>query len=271
MENAGTFLQEVLTTLGNFVPKLAGVAALLGFTFWFAKWGGKRVYKSTKTYLDPTLAHFFGSVSRYAILAIGILGSLRIFGFETTSFAALIGAGGLAVGLAMQGTLSNFSAGVMLVLFRPFEVGDVVQVSGVTGKVAAISLFTTEFDTPDNRRILVPNGSIFGDTITNYNHHKERRVDVAVGTDYGSDIAQARDVMLAAASAVDGVLESPAPQVYLSELGGSSIDWTVKAWCKTPDYWAVKERVTQAIKNALDEAEIGIPFPQMDVHLDKVG
>lgn len=148
------------------------------------------------------------------------LGCLTMFGFETTSFAAVIGAAGLAIGLAMQGTLSNFSAGHMLLIFRPFKVGDVVSTAGVTGKVINLALFTTEFDTPDNRRIIVPNGAIFGSTIENITFHDTRRVDVSVGTEY------------------------------------------------TADYWAVRDRATQSIKKHLDEAGIGIPFPQMDVHID---
>ncbi len=271
MENASVFIEQMLATLGGFVPKVVGVSALLIFTFWFAKWAAKRVFTATKEHLDVTLARFFGSAIRYGILAIGILGSLRVFGFETSSFAVLLGASGLAVGLALQGTLSDFSAGIMLILFRPFEVGNVVDVSGVKGKVAAISLFSTEFDTPDNLRVIVPNGSIFGSTITNYNHHSTRRVDVAVGTDYGASIATAREVMVKAAAGVTGVAESPAPVAVLTELGGSSIDWKVKVWCENSEYWGVKERLTEAIKNALDDAGIGIPFPQMDVHMDKVG
>ena len=270
MEEAGVFLTEIVTRLGEFVPKLAGVAVLLFVTLWVAKRAGRSVEKSTAKRLDETLASFFGSLVRYGILAIGVLGSLRVFGFETTSFAALIGAAGLAVGLALQGTLGNFSAGVMLIIFRPFKVGDVVEVAGITGRVVEVSLFTTEFDTLQNLRVTVPNGAIFGSTITNLSYNEVRRVDVAVGTDYGADLKAARDVMLKAVSDIEGAVEKPAPQVYLSELGGSSIDWSVRVWCEQDDYWAVRERITQAVKYGLDAAEIGIPFPQMDVHLDKL-
>lgn len=156
----------------------------------------------------------------------------------------------------------------MLLIFRPFEVGDTVSVAGITGKVVELDLFTTQFDTFDNRRIIVPNGSVFGAAIENATHHPTRRVDVDVGTDYGAELSETRAVLERVAANAEGVLEEPAPQVYLKQLGGSSIDWVVRVWVDTADYWAVRERITEGIKVALDDAGIGIPFPQMDVHLD---
>lgn len=158
----------------------------------------------------------------------------------------------------------------MLLVFRPFKVGDVVSVAGITAKVVEIELFTTLFDTPDNRRIIVPNGQIFGSTIENITFHETRRVDVNVGTDYGADLKETRAVLERVAANVEGGLDDPAPQIYLTELAGSSINWAVRVWAQTPDYWAVRERITDEIKDALDDAEIGIPFPQMDVHLDGI-
>jgi small conductance mechanosensitive channel len=158
----------------------------------------------------------------------------------------------------------------MLLIFRPFRVGDVVSVAGITGKVVEIDLFTTQFDTPDNRRLVVPNGAIFGSTIENVTFHPTRRVDVDVGTDYGADLRATRTVLEEVATATEGVLEEPAPQVYLKSLGASSIDWAVRVWTETSEYWAVRERITQRVKEALDAAEIGIPFPQMDIHVDGV-
>ncbi len=252
----------------NFLPKVVGVLVLVVVAWIVAGWAGKRVTKSAEKRLDLTIARFMGSLTKYLILIMALLGCLNIFGFETTSFAAVIGAAGLAIGLAMQGTLSNFSAGLMLLIFRPFKVNDVVSTAGVTGKVMNLNLFTTEFDTPDNRRIIVPNGAIFGSTIENITFHETRRVDVAVGTDYPADISRTRDVLLNAVKNLEGVHAEPAPVAYLTELGGSSIDWSVRVWANTSDYWGVRENATQAIKNALDEAGIGIPYPQMDVHLD---
>lgn len=260
-----TLVSDLIT---GFLPKVVGVIVLLIVSWMVAKWAGKRVTKSAEKKLDVTIARFMGSLTKYGILIMALLSCLNIFGFQTTSFAAVIGAAGLAVGLAMQGTLSNFSAGLMLLIFRPFKVDDVVSTAGVTGKVVNIALFTTEFDTPDNRRIIVPNGSIFGSTIENITFHDTRRVDVSVGTDYPADINQTREVLLNAVKNLEGVHAEPAPVAYLTELGGSSIDWSVRIWTNTADFWAVRESATQAIKNELDKAGIGIPYPQMDVHLD---
>jgi small conductance mechanosensitive channel len=199
---------------------------------------------------------------------MALLAALGMFGIRTTSFAAVIGAASLAIGLAFQGTLSNIASGVMLLIFRPFTVDDVINAAGITGKVIEIGLFTTAFDTLDNRRIFVPNALIFGGTIENVTFHEKRRVDVSVGTDYGADLDEVRAVLDAAVATVQGILDDPEPQVYLVELGGSSIDWSVRVWCVTDDYWEVRERTTRAVKIALDTASIGIPFPQMDVHLD---
>lgn len=260
-----TLVTDLLT---NFLPKVVGVIALLVVSWIVAKWAGKRVTKSAEKKLDLTIARFLGSLTKYGILIMAILSCLNIFGFQTTSFAAVIGAAGLAIGLAMQGTLSNFSAGLMLLIFRPFRVNDVVSTAGVTGKVVNLSLFTTEIDTPDNRRFIVPNGAIFGSTIENVTFHDTRRVEVVVGTDYPANIEQTREVLINAVKDIEGVHAEPAPVAYLTGLGGSSIDWSVRIWTNTPDFWAVRERATQAVKNALDEAGIGIPYPQMDVHLD---
>lgn len=260
-----TLVTDLLTI---FLPKVVGVVVLLFVAWTVSKWAGKRVTKTSEERLDLTIARFLGSLTQYLIMIMALLGCLNIFGFETTSFAAVLGAAGLAIGLAMQGTLSNFSAGLMLLIFRPFKVNDVISTAGVTGKVINLSLFTTELDTPDNRRLIVPNGSIFGSTIENITFHDTRRVDVSVGTDYPADISQTRDVLLSAVANLDGVHADPAPVAYLTELGASSIDWSVRIWTNTTDYWDVRERATQAIKHALDNADIGIPYPQMDVHLD---
>jgi small conductance mechanosensitive channel len=267
METAAleTLVTDLLT---NFLPKLAGVIVLLVVSWIVSKWVGTRVTTSTEGRLDLTISRFLGSLTRYAIMIMALLGCLNIFGFETTSFAAVIGAAGLAIGLAMQGTLSNFSAGLMLLIFRPFKVDDVVSTAGVTGKVINLSLFTTEFDTPDNRRIIVPNGSIFGSTIENITFHDTRRVDVVVGTGYPADINHTRQVLIDAVKDLDGVRSEPEPVAYLTELGGSSVDWSVRVWTKTSDYWAVREKATQSIKSALDDADIGIPYPRMDVHIE---
>lgn len=232
---------------------------------WVSKITGKAVRKAK---VEETLARFLSNLARYIVLIAGGVAILGVFGIPTASFAALIAAVGFAIGMAMSGMLGNIASGVMLLLFRPFKVGDVVSAGGTTGKIFEIGLFTTIFDTPDNRRIIVPNNEIFGGTIENISHHATRRVSVDVGTDYGADIDKAREVMLAAASGTENVLTDPGPAVVLTGLGGSSIDWSVRVWVNAADYWAVMDQLTRNVKVALDQAEIGIPFPQMDVHID---
>ena len=207
-------------------------------------------------------------MTRALILVAAVLACLGVFGIETTTFAAVIGAAAFAVGLAFQGTLSNFASGVLLLVFRPYGVGDVVSAGGQTGKVDAIGLFTTTLDTPDNRRIIVPNSAVTGGVIENISHHSTRRVTVAVGTDYGADLDAVRAVLEKMAPTLPGVLQDPAPQIFLDSLGDSCINWQVRVWCKTGDYWDVWQATTSATKKALDGANVGIPFPQMDVHVD---
>ena len=248
---------------------LLGAIVVLIITLYLAKWGKKLTHKALeKAKVDTTLVKFFANLTKYIILILGGLAVLGLFGIPIASFAAILAAVGFAIGLALQGTLSNFSAGVMLLLFRPFKVNDFVSVAGVLGKVVEIELFTTLLDTPDNRRIIVPNGSIFGATIENITYHETRRVDVNVGTDYSADLRETRKVLEGVINSAEGVHKDPAPQVYLMELGDSSINWVVRVWTDTPNYWALREQLTASIKNALDGASIGIPFPQMDVHLD---
>jgi len=252
-----------------FLWNVIGAIILLLLTLAVAGWA-RRVTRRTveRSNLDPTLGTFFASMARYTVLVLGGLAVLGVFGVSVASFAALLAAAGFAVGLALQGTLAHFAAGVMLLIFRPFEMGDKVSTAGITGAVVELGLFATLFDTPDNRRIIVPNGAIFGSTIENHTHHDTRRVDVNVGTAYDADLEGTRSVLASVAEKVEGGLDTPAPQVYLSELGASSVDWAVRVWTATPDYWAVRERLTDQIKQALDEEGIGIPYPQMDVHID---
>lgn len=262
-------LSQVTPLLIAYGTKIVGAIVFLLIAWIVAGWTKRTVIRRLESAeFDLTLGRFFASLSRWLVLVMALLACLGIFGVQTTSFAALIGAAGLAVGLAFQGTLSNFAAGIMLLVFRPFGIGDLVTVAGTTGKVVALELFTTSFDTADNRRIIIPNSLIFGETIENASYHPLRRVDVAVGADYNADVDRTREVLERAAASVEGSLETPAPQVFLKELGGSSVDWVIRIWCRSPEYWAVHEATVRAVKRHLDEAGIGIPFPQMDVHLD---
>lgn len=206
---------------------------------------------------------------KWLILLFAVLGCLGMFGVSVTSFAAVLAASAFAIGLAFQGSLSNFSSGVMLLVFRPFNVGDFVSVAGHTGTVHEIGLFTTTMDTPDNRRLILPNSSTFGAVIENVAHNPTRRVDVGVGTDYSADLDRTREVLLKAALEIPNQVPGKKPQVVLGELGASSVDWRVRVWVKTADYGPTKEALTRSIKYALDKASISIPFPQMDVHMEQ--
>ncbi|MFK7849328.1 MAG: mechanosensitive ion channel family protein [Rhodothermales bacterium] len=263
-ENIALIVQEYL------IP--AVTALLLLFVVFIAAGWAKRMVKRglEKTSVDITLTKFFSNMARYAVLIVGIIAVLGRVGIETASFAAILAAAGFAIGMAFQGTLSNFSSGIMLLVFRPFKVGDLVNVGGVTGVVDEIELFTTNLNTPDNRRIIVPNGAIFGSTIENMTFHETRRVDVSVGTDYTADLDQTRRIIEASCEGVSGRLTDQGVQAYLVSLGDSSIDWEARVWCKSEDYLAVKDTLTKAVKNGLDAAGIGIPFPQRDIHIDGV-
>lgn len=237
---------------------------------WFiGGWLGRMTTRCCeKAKIETTLARFFGKLTFWAIMILAGIFVLSVFNINTTSLAAVIGAATLAIGLALQGTLSNFSAGIMLLIFRPFKVGDFVEINGESGTVHEIDLFNTFLDTPDNKRIILPNGSVFGSNIENVTFHPKRRLDVAVGTEYSADLDKVREVLMGAAQSIEGRLQDQEPMIVLLELGDSSINWSVRIWVNTGDYWPLRDKLTRACKYALDEANIGIPFPQMDVHVN---
>lgn len=250
------------------IPGIGALVMLIG-AFIVASWVKRVTFNSlSRTKMDVTLTKFFSNFARYIVLIIALVAILGYFGIETASFAAVLAAGGFAIGMAFQGTLSNFSAGVMLLIFRPFKVGDIISVSGITGGVDEIELFTTHLNTPDNRRMIIPNSEIFGSTIENITYHEARRVDVPVGTDYGADLDQTRKVIEAAAATVEGRLADHGVEAYLTGLGGSSVDWEARVWCDPANYFEVRDALTRAVKLGLDDAGISIPFPQQDVHID---
>lgn len=248
------------------------VLVLLTLAWTLSSWASSIVRAAlSRVKFDETLTLFLSTLVRWTILLLAALSCLSYFGVQTTSFAALIGAAGLAIGLAFQGTLSNFAAGAMLLIFRPYKVGDLVNVANYLGKVAEIELFTTAIDTIDNRRIIVPNSSIFGAVIENITFHPVRRADIPVGTSYSADVDQTRAVLEAAVRGVDLVVPNPPPEVVLMELGSSSVNWQVRGWAKRESFGAAKQAIIRAVKMGLDEARISIPFPQLDLHLDPPG
>ena len=224
-----------------------------------------KILKKSKT--DEAIVSFVGSIAYTAIIIFTVLAALAKFGIQTASFVAILGAAGFAVGFAMQGSLSSFAAGVLLLVFRPIKVGDYVEVAGVAGTVKEIKLFSTIVATPDNVKIFVPNNKINGDIIKNYAGYNERRIDMVVGIGYDSPIDKAHEIMKKLVAADSRILAEPAVQIAVAELADSSVNFVLRPWVKKEDYWAVKFDLTEKIKKEFDDAGISIPFPQTDVHL----
>ena len=216
--------------------------------------------------MDETLVRFLENIVYYVLLIVVILTALGKLGVETTSFLAILGAAGLAVGLALKDSLGNFASGVMIILFKPFKVGDLVTAAGVTGSVSEVGIFNSVFITADNQKIIVPNGAITSGTITNVNAFDTRRVDLIVGISYDDDIKKAKDILTSIISSNEKVILDKGITVAVSELADSSVNFVVRAWTKTPDYWDVKFGLTESIKTTFDKEGISIPYPQQDVH-----
>jgi small conductance mechanosensitive channel len=217
--------------------------------------------------IDPTLAKFLGKLAYFLILAFVIIAAVDKLGVETTSLVALLGAAGLAIGFALQGSLSNFASGVMLVIFKPFRVGDFVEVAGTLGAVQQIGIFSTILNHPDNRRIIIPNAQVTGDKITNFTAIDKRRIDLVFGISYDDDIKKAKDVLQAIVSSDQRILKDPAPTIAVSELGDSSVNFVCRPWVKPADYWDVYFDITEKAKVQFEQAGLSIPYPQRDVHL----
>lgn len=216
--------------------------------------------------MDETLIKFLENIVYYALMIVVLLTALGKLGVETTSFLAILGAAGLAIGLALKDSLGNFASGVMIILFKPFKVGDAVTAAGVTGSVSEVGIFNSIFITPDNQKIIIPNGAITSGSIININAHDTRRVDLIVGIGYNDDIKKTKDVLNDIITSNEKILLDKGITVAVSELADSSVNFVVRAWVKTPDYWDVKFGLTETIKLRFDAEGISIPFPQQDVH-----
>ncbi|MEM6688344.1 MAG: mechanosensitive ion channel domain-containing protein [Planctomycetota bacterium] len=257
------------------VPALinAGLGLLVIFLgYLIGKYIARIVSNPIRRKVDETLGRFIGQMTFYAIFGGVTIAVLSKLGAPLGGLAAILAAMGFAVGLAFQGTLSNFAAGVLMMVFRPFKVGDFINAGGVAGVVNEIDLFTTKIDTPDNRRIIVPNSSISGGTIENVSFHDHRRVEVAVGVGYNANLDQTRSTLQAALDefaelTISG--DGRGNQVVLAELGDSAVVWKCRIWVQASDFWPIQEGLTEAIKRQLDAVDISIPFPQLDVHLSK--
>ena len=222
-----------------------------------------------KQEIDKTLETFVSNLVRIVLMVVVVIAAISQLGIETTSFIAIFGAAGLAVGLALQGSLSNFAAGVLIVLFRPYRVGDFIEGAGIAGVVEQVQILTTVLRTGDNKRIIVPNGQIMESIITNYSANDTRRVDMVVGVSYDDDLDKVRSVLEDLVAAEERILDDPACTIAVSELADSSVNFVVRPWVTTADYWGVKFDLTEAIKKRFDKEGISIPFPQRDVHLYK--
>ena len=261
-------LEKLIDWGSTFGIKLIAAIAIFIIGRMIAKGISKMIKKvMDKKNVDNTISSFASSLTFSALFIFVILAALSQVGIQTTSFMAIIGAAGLAIGLALQGSLSNFAAGFLIILFRPFKLGDYVDAGGVSGSITKISIFTTEINTVDNKRIIVPNAQIMNGTITNYTAEKTRRVDLTFGVGYEADISKVKDILNKIIKEHKLVLKDPEPFVRLGNLGDSSIDFTVRVWSKTEDYWTVHFDLIESAKEEFDKANISIPYPQMDVHM----
>lgn len=234
------------------------------------KWIIKLIRKLlVRSNVDPLLINFASSIINAVLLLFVFIAALDQLGVNTTSLIALLGAAGLAVGLALQGSLQNFAAGVMMIVFRPFKVGDFIEAGGVLGVVEKIAVFSTVMKTGDNREIIIPNGQIYSGAITNYSARDTRRIDMVFGIGYGDDMLVAKQIMEDILQKHELVLADPAPAVAVAELADSSVNFNVRPWVKSEDYWAVRSDLIEKIKLAFDANGITIPYPQMDIHTDK--
>jgi len=239
---------------------------------WIAKGVTRIVRRALRRYeVDVTLEKFVCSLVYAILLTIVVIAAINQLGVQTTSLVAVVGAAGLAVGLALQGSLSNFAAGVLIVLFRPYKAGDLIDVAGETGIVKEVQIFTTLLDTLDNKRIVIPNSQVMAGNITNYTANELRRVDLTAGVSYEDDLDKVKSALQAVVAADKRVVKDPEPTIAVFEMADSSVNFVVRPWVKTEEYWDVYFDLTEAIKKRFDQEGISIPFPQRDVHLYQQG
>jgi small conductance mechanosensitive channel len=261
----------VSTVLAGWGLKVLGALVVLFIGRQLAKWIRRGVRGALQRgQMDATLVPFISSLVYYLVLAFVVIAVLGMVGIQTASIIAVLGAAGLAVGLALQGTLSNFASGVMLLVFRPFKVGDYIEAAGSGGTVQAVGIFTTTLTTPDNVGVVIPNTAVWGSTIKNYAAQTTRRLDLVVRIGYSDDIGTAMDTISRVLQGDPRVLPDPAPVVAVSELGDSSVNLVVRPWCRREDFWPLRCDLTRAFKEELERAGCSIPFPQRDVHLHHV-
>ena len=268
-ETVAEAMEEVIALVSTWGLQVVGAIVVLVLGRWISgalRNAARRALERGD--VDATLVPFLSGIVYYVALAVVLIAVLGLFGIETTSLVAVLGAAGLAIGLALQGTLSNFSSGVMLLVFRPFKNGDFVEVAGTSGTVSEIGIFTTVLNKPDNVKVIVPNSAIYGATITNYSAYDTRRNDLLMGVSYDDDLSVAKATIERVLASDDRVLRDPEPLVAVAELADSSVNFVVRPWCNASAYWALRFDLTRKLKEELEAAGCSIPYPQHDVHLD---
>jgi len=265
-------MQEILGVVQNIAVvygiKILGALVILIVGFWLAKLIKRGIVKMMeKRAVDKTLISFVASLLYMALKIFVIVAALEKLDIKTTSFIAILGAAGLAIGLALQGSLANFAAGVLMIIFKPIKVGDFVEAGGAMGSVVEIGIFTTILKSPDNKKIIIPNAGVTGGNITNFNVNGTRRIEIIAGISYDDDIDKAKAILTEIVTTDERILKDPEPQVALKEMADSSVNFVVRPWVKPEDYWAVFFETTEKIKKKFDEADITIPYPQRDVHI----
>lgn len=268
--NLEEVMQEIISVITAYGLDVIGAVIILIIGYIVSKRVPNTLKKIlNKKNVDPTVVNFLGSLAKMTVLIITLLLVLAQFGVQTASLIAVLGAAGLAIGLALQGTLSNVAGGVMLLFFRPLRVGDYVEAAGHGGTVKSVGLFVTELATPDNVQIILPNASVWGSAIKNFSFHDTRRVDLVMGIAYEDDMDKAMSIMHGLIAADERTLKDPEPMIAVAELADSSVNFTVRMWCNSGDYWGLKFDMTKAMKEAFDKEGISIPFPQQVVHMVK--
>lgn len=263
-----TIADNVVNMTIQYLPKIVLALLTVWIGFKIAGWLAKLVDGGMKKKgLEKTVRHFLAAIVSIALKVMVIISAASVLGVQTTSFVAVLGAAGLAVGLALQGSLANFAGGVLIAVFKPFVVGDVIEAQGFLGKVNKVSIFNTILNTPDNQKVIIPNGPLSNGPITNITAEDTRRVDMVFGIGYDDDIKKAQDVLMDIVSKHKKVLKDPAPVVRVKELADSSVNFVVRPWSKTADYWDVYFDVHEAVKMRFDKEGISIPYPQQDVHM----
>ena len=263
--------EEYIDLVIEYSVNIVGAIAVFVFGRMIARFLVRLVKKAlAKGKVDETLTSFLGNLIYAALLTFVVISALGTLGVNTTSFAAVIAAAGLAIGLALQGSLSNFASGVLIIIFKPFTKGHYVEVAGVGGSVEEVTIFTTKLKTPDNKVVIIPNGSITNDNIVNYSKEKKRRVDMVFGIGYDDDIKKAKKTLEKILKADKRVLKDPEPVIAVAELADNSINIVCRPWVNTPDYWGVHFDTHENVKTEFDKAGISIPYPQRDVHVHEV-